>query len=61
MSSLAFMQALGVGLEEFEYPYPVGFFAVTSDLQSLTMAYMDIGSFQQSRLPQEPNGSTTWR
>jgi hypothetical protein len=31
-------QALGIGLEEFEYPYPVGFFPVTSDLQSLTMA-----------------------
>jgi pimeloyl-ACP methyl ester carboxylesterase len=35
-------QALGIGLEEFRYPYPVGFFPVTSDLQSLTMAYMDV-------------------
>jgi pimeloyl-ACP methyl ester carboxylesterase len=35
-------RALGIGLEEFKYPYPVGFFPVASDLQSLTMAYMDV-------------------
>src|ERR1700675_807393 len=45
-------QALGIGLEEFEYPYSVGFFPVTSDLQSLTMAYMDVPPSA------EPNGST---
>lgn len=45
-------QALGIGLEEFEYPYPVGFFSVTSDLQSLTMAYMDVPPTPA------PNGST---
>jgi pimeloyl-ACP methyl ester carboxylesterase len=45
-------QALGIGLEEFEYPYPVGFFPVTSDLQSLTMAYMDVPPSST------PNGST---
>ena len=27
--------ALGIGLEEYEYPYPVHFFAVRSDLQPL--------------------------
>jgi pimeloyl-ACP methyl ester carboxylesterase len=45
-------QALGIGLEEFEYPYPVEFLPVANDLQSLTMAYMDVppGS--------EANGST---
>jgi pimeloyl-ACP methyl ester carboxylesterase len=45
-------QALGIGLEEFEYPYPVGFLAVTSDLQSLTMGYMDVPPSSKS------NGST---
>jgi pimeloyl-ACP methyl ester carboxylesterase len=45
-------QALGIGLEEFEYPYPVGFFSVTSDLQSLTMAYMDVQPSSES------NGAT---
>jgi pimeloyl-ACP methyl ester carboxylesterase len=46
------LQALGIGLEEFEYPYPVGFFPVTSDLQSLTMAYMDVPPSAES------NGAT---
>ncbi len=45
-------QALGIGLEEFEYPYPVGFFPVTNDLQTLTMAYMDVPPRA------EPNGTT---
>src|ERR1700683_1628270 len=35
-------QALGIGLEEFDYPYPVGFLPVVNDLQTLTMAYMDV-------------------
>jgi len=45
-------QALGIGLEEFEYPYRVRFFPVTNDLQSLTMGYMDVPPNA------EPNGST---
>ncbi len=45
-------QALGIGLEEFEYPYPVGFFPVANDLQSLTMGYMDVTPSS------EANGST---
>jgi pimeloyl-ACP methyl ester carboxylesterase len=36
------LPALGICLEEYEYPYPVQFFAVTSDLQPLKMGYMDI-------------------
>ena len=36
------LQALGICLEEYEYPYPVRFLPVSNDLQSLTMAYMDI-------------------
>jgi len=34
--------ALGICLEEYEYPYPVEFLPITSDLQPLKMAYMDI-------------------
>jgi pimeloyl-ACP methyl ester carboxylesterase len=45
-------QALGIGLEEFDYPYPVGFLPVTNDLQTLTMAYMDVPPRS------EPNGAT---
>jgi pimeloyl-ACP methyl ester carboxylesterase len=45
-------QALGIGLEEFEYPYPVGFLQVTNDLQTLTMAYMDVPPSSR------PNGTT---
>jgi pimeloyl-ACP methyl ester carboxylesterase len=45
-------QALGIGLEEFDYPYPVGFLPVANDLQSLTMAYMDLPPRSES------NGST---
>jgi hypothetical protein len=45
-------QALGIGLEEFEYPYSVGFFPVANDLQSLTMGYMDVPPSS------EANGST---
>jgi pimeloyl-ACP methyl ester carboxylesterase len=36
------LPALGICLEEYEYPYPVHFLPVTSDLQPLKMAYMDI-------------------
>lgn len=36
------LAALGICLEEYEYPYPVQFFSVSSDLQQLRMAYMDI-------------------
>ena len=44
--------ALGICLEEYEYPYPVRFVPVINDLQPLTMAYMDIPPGQ------EPNGQT---
>jgi pimeloyl-ACP methyl ester carboxylesterase len=44
--------ALGICLEEYDYPYPVQFFAVSTDLQPLKMAYMDI------RPNKEPNGKT---
>ena len=36
------LPALGICLEEYQYPYPVEFFTVNSDLQALTMAYMDV-------------------
>jgi pimeloyl-ACP methyl ester carboxylesterase len=36
------LRALGVCLEEYEYPYQVKFLAVSSDLQPFKMAYMDI-------------------
>jgi hypothetical protein len=36
------LPALGIGLEEYEYPYPVHFFAVSNDLQPLKRAYMDV-------------------
>ena len=35
MKTLTSLPALGIGLEEYEYPYPVHFFSVNSDLQSL--------------------------
>ena len=41
MSTSSF-PALGICLEECEYPYPVQFLPITSDLQPLKMAYMDI-------------------
>jgi pimeloyl-ACP methyl ester carboxylesterase len=46
------MRALGICLEEYEYPYPVHFVPVTNDLQPLKMAYMDIPPAKQ------PNGKT---
>jgi pimeloyl-ACP methyl ester carboxylesterase len=46
------LPALGICLEESEYPYPVEFFPVTCDLQPLKMAYMDVAALG------EPNGET---
>ena len=46
------LSALGICLEEYAYPYPVGFFPRRSDLQSLVMAYMDVPPAT------EPNGKT---
>jgi hypothetical protein len=46
------LPALGICLEEYAYPYPVHFFPLSSDLQSLKMAYMDIPP------DREPNGKT---
>ena len=36
------LSALGICLEQYDYPYPVQFFPVSNDLQPLKMAYMDI-------------------
>jgi hypothetical protein len=36
------LPALGVCLEEYAYPHPVGFVSVQGDLQTLAMAYMDV-------------------
>jgi pimeloyl-ACP methyl ester carboxylesterase len=44
--------ALGICLEEYEYPYPVRFLPLSSDLQPVSMAYMDIPPGR------EPNGKT---
>jgi pimeloyl-ACP methyl ester carboxylesterase len=44
--------ALGICLEEYEYPYPVRFLPLSNDLQPVAMAYMDI----PSRIA--PNGMT---
>jgi hypothetical protein len=46
------LPALGICLEEYAYPYPVHFFPLSSDLQPLNMAYMDIPP------DREPNGKT---
>jgi pimeloyl-ACP methyl ester carboxylesterase len=42
------LPALGICLEEYDYPYPVRFFPLTSDLQPLRMAYMDISPQSES-------------
>ena len=42
--------ALGICLEEYEYPYPVRFLQLSSDLQPVSMAYMDVPP------DTEPNG-----
>jgi hypothetical protein len=41
------MIALGIGLEEYGYPYPVDFLPLTNDLQQVRMAYMDIPPDEQ--------------
>jgi hypothetical protein len=46
------LPALGICLEEYEYPYPVRFLPLTDDLQQVLMAYMDIPPGA------EPNGKT---
>lgn len=46
------LSALGICLEEYEYPYPVRFLPLTNDLQSVAMAYMDIPPRAK------PNGQT---
>jgi hypothetical protein len=46
------LPALGICLEEYEYPYPVRFLPLSNDLQQVLMAYMDIPPGA------EPNGKT---
>src|ERR1700733_8078953 len=46
------LPALGICLEEYEYPYQVRFLQLTNDLQPVAMAYMDIPPGT------EPNGKT---
>ena len=46
------MIALGIGLEEYSYPYAVQFLQLTNDLQPVAMAYMDIEPSG------EPNGQS---
>jgi pimeloyl-ACP methyl ester carboxylesterase len=46
------VKALGICLEEYAYPYPVQFFSLSTDLQPLKMAYMDV------RPTAAPNGKT---
>ncbi len=48
----ASLSALGICLEEYDYPYPVRFLSASSDLQSVAMAYMDVPPSA------EPNGMT---
>jgi pimeloyl-ACP methyl ester carboxylesterase len=52
IASPPLLPALGICLEEHEYPYGVGFLPLTNDLQPLKMAYMDIP------LDKDPNGKT---
>jgi pimeloyl-ACP methyl ester carboxylesterase len=52
MSATTDLPPLGICLEEYEYPHPVRFFALSVDLQPLKMAYMDIPP------DGEPNGKT---
>jgi pimeloyl-ACP methyl ester carboxylesterase len=42
------LPALGICLEEYQYPHRVQFFTVSSDLQSLEMAYMDVPAASES-------------
>lgn len=39
------MIALGIGLEEYEYPYPVQFLPLTNDLQPVTMGGQAFGCY----------------
>jgi pimeloyl-ACP methyl ester carboxylesterase len=48
MSGSNLQPALGICLEEYEYPYRVQFFSLTTDLQPLKMAYMDVRPSQAS-------------
>src|SRR6202000_1324634 len=48
----AALSALGICLEEYGYPYPVQFLSLSSDLQAVTMAYMDVPPSAK------PNGGT---
>ena len=48
----ASLPALGICLEEYEYPCPVSFLPLSNDLQPVKMAYMDIPPAT------EPNGKT---
>src|SRR6204780_5463936 len=52
MSTPDALPALGICLEEYEYPYPVQFFSLNTDLQPMKMAFMDV------RPNKEPNGKT---
>jgi hypothetical protein len=36
------LPALGICLEEYEYPYPVRFLPLSNDLQPVAMAYTNI-------------------
>jgi len=47
------LPALGICLEEYQYPYPVRCLPLTNDLQSVTMAYKD-----GPRLTPSPNEMT---
>ena len=51
-TAAAQLPALGICLEDYEYPYPVRFLPLNNDLQSLAMAYMDVPP------ETEPNGNT---
>ncbi len=50
-TSAAEREPYGIGLEGFQYPYPVQMLPLTNDGEQLRMAYMDVPS-------QKPNGRT---
>jgi pimeloyl-ACP methyl ester carboxylesterase len=52
VTDTASLSALGICLEEYEYPYPVQFLPLSSDLQPVSMGYGDIPPDTQ------PNGKT---
>jgi pimeloyl-ACP methyl ester carboxylesterase len=52
VTDTASLSALGICLEEYEYPYPVQFLPLSSDLQPVSMGYGDIPP------DTEPNGKT---